>query len=517
MPSFRLEIDGVERDIKLESLSVQHVVNGADVLEGVLQDEDGTAEPDLDYVVELIRTDVSPETTYFKGLLQTANSETWTGEGFGRLRRITAFDFGVYASFITITFTTGNGSPGDTVASFISALVNDYLTDYGVTVHPSQATGPALEANAFDGQTIEAALNAISEQTGWVWKIDSQNKLRMWDPATETAGFNVTETNGTYVGDIRLEKQRNEHYANRVFVEGGNGYRTIIDETHLGDGSKTTFEMNAPMHYFEVDYTSSLGFMVGLTLQVTRSGGTTTEYANDQSTAQWIYNRGPEYSLTQVSGAVLGPAEFLTIPGYAAEYPFRLVADGRGSPPAPARDIRLSRPWMFNRQALQALADQVLAASQGDFERAVYDTDEVDIAPGETQTITVAEAGANDTYTVVSVRLFYVSDGDTSAFRREVTAVNAITAKSFWLNLYSRWLEDNVGGGSATLTGPIGSTVVPQGPAGLHLEVQYNRFGQFGANSTLRRSTSESGLQVGASQTDAGDYNLLSGQGHAVN
>lgn len=516
MPSFRLEVAGVEREIQLESLSVQHVVNGPDVLEGLIGDEDGTAAPALDSVVELIQTDVSPEVTYFEGLIQTANSDTWTGHGFARLRRITAFDYGVYASFVQVSaLTVGSGSPGDTISSLLATLVADYLDDYGVTVHPSQATGPTLEANAFDGQYVQAVLNAISEQTGWVWKIDAQKRIRMWDPATETASFNVTATNGKYVGDVKSDTQRNEHYANRVFVEGGSGYHTILDETHFGDGSKTTFEMNAPMHYYEVDYTASLGFMVGLLIQVVRTTGTTTEYANDQLTAQWTFNRGPEYSLTQVSGAVLGPTEYILIPGYAAEYPMRLVADGRGSPPAPARDIQLVRPFMFNRQAMQALADQVLAASQGNFERAIYDTDDVDIRPGETQTITVAEAGVNDSYTCVSSRLFHVQDGDTETFRLEVTAVNAITARSFWLDLYGRWLEDTTGGGTANFTNTAG-TVIPIGPAGLHLEVQYNRLGRFGANSTLRRSTSESGLQVGASHTDAGDYNLLVGQGHTV-
>ncbi len=479
MASFLLTVNGTEYEAALPSLGVQHVVNGPDILECAIQDDDGSVVLSRDDVVVLTRTDVSPNTVYFAGLLQTSGSETWSGWGFPRLRKITAFDYSVYTSFVTATITASIAPASDTLEDFLTTLVTNYLTDYGVTLDPSQATGPTLEPNAWDGTYVEGILNAISEQTGWVWKIDELKQLRMWDPATEAAGFNVTATNDTYVEDIK-SSHPNEKFYNRIFIDGGNGYHTIVNETHQGDGAKRTFDMQTPMHYYEVDYTASLGFMVGLTLLVTRSGGTTVEYANDQNTAQWRFQPAPNYSLIQVSGATLGVGEYFVIPGYAAQYPMRVVADGRGSPPAPARDLTLVRPNVFGRDALQALADTMLAASLINFERVSYPTTEVGILPGQTQNINVPEAGVNDDYTAIGVRLYYVEGADTAGFRREVTAVNAVTARSFWLNLYDRWLMDNQGVGSSTTTLSPAGVEIPIGP-GLPLNsVQYNKAGLFG-------------------------------------
>jgi hypothetical protein len=521
MPTFRLEVNGTERDVALPTMSVQHVVNGPDILEGDIQDDDGSIALVLDQVVVLYQTDVSPETVYFEGLLQTKGNNTWTGHGYARLRKITAFDYSVYTTFVDASLET-DGT--DSLSDALQSLVTDHLADYGVTLDPSQATGPTIEPNSFAGVKAQAILNSLSEQTGWVWKIDASKQLRMWDPATEAADFNVTADNDTYLQDIATNELRQRSY-NRVFVEGGEGYHTFVNEQHFGDGSKTTFEINAPMHYFEVDYTSTLGFMVGLQLTVVRSGGTTIEYANDQGTAQWMvtnydgstgtFRDNP--SLVQISGATLGPTEYILFT-YAGKYPFRLVADGRGSPPVPPRDLTLYRPLVFNRAALQAIADQVLAASLGDFERITYPTrTQTTLRPGQTQTVNVPEAGVNGTYTCTSARLRYEPGGDTSEFWLDVTSVNEITARSFWLNLLDRWLTDNQGTASAASTNSIGSTVIPQGAAGPIYAMQYKGTnGQFAGNAFVKVTTAETGIEIGSGHTISGDYHLVVGQGHTV-
>lgn len=518
MPQFMLEVNGVERQVALPSLSVQHQINSADILEADIQDDDGSISLETDQMVRLTQIDVSPQTVYFEGLLQTKGNETWAGWGFSRLRKITAFDYSVYTTFVDAAATT-DGSLS--LEAILQALVDDYLTDYGVTLHPSQATGPTIPPNVFDGVKAQVILNALSEQTGWVWKVDADKQLRMWDPATESAPFNVTATNETYVHDIQTSTQAQKKY-NRVFVEGGNGYHTITGEQHFGDGAATEFPLNAPMHYFEVDYTSTLGFMVGLTVLVHRTGGTTVEYANDQNTAQWrvanyggtteVFRNNP--SLVQVSGAVLGPTEYIEIPAYAAQYPFRMVADGRGSPPDPARDLTLVRPLIFNREALQAIADETLAAMSGDHEQATYPTTRTDIRPGQSQTINVPEAGVNGTYTCTDARLRYEPGGDTGEFWIEVRSVNEVTARSFWLNLLDRWLTDNQGTSSAGI-GAVG-TAIPQGPAAPFLSVQFNDSGKFGGNPAVTVSEAKTSLRVGKELAIVGDYNQVIGENHVV-
>lgn len=522
MPQFMLEINGVEQRVALPTMSVQHLVNSPDILEADVQDEDGSIALATDQVVVLTQIDVSPPSVYFEGLLQTKGSQTWTGHGYARLRKITAFDYSVYTTFVDAALTADGSTSLD---ALLQTLVDDYLDDYGVTLHPSQATGPTIAANVFDGIKAQVILNSLSEQTGWVWKIDSQKRLRMWDPATEAAPFNVTATNDTYVHDIQTNTQAQKKY-NRVFVEGGNGYVAPIVEQHFGDGASRAFPLNAPIHYFEVDYTGtpSIGVMVGLQVTVVRTGGTTIEYANDGGTAQWridnydgtttAFRNNP--TLTQLSGATLGPTEYVQFT-YGAQYPFRLVADGRGSPPAPARDLTLVRPLIFARDALQAIADQVLAASSGDAETITYPTRRTDIRPGQIQTVNVPEAGVNGSFTCTDARLRYEPGGDTGEFWIEVRSVNEVTARSFWLNLLDRWLTDNQGSSTAGVAA-IGSTVLPAGPAGPLLSVQYRgSTGQFAGNLYHMRNARETSVGVGDGHQDNGDFNQLIGYGHTVN
>jgi len=261
---------------------------------------------------------------------------------------------------------------------------------------------------------------------------------------------------------VTVERFRQRYY-NRVIVYGGEGYnQNISGELKIGDGSATKFLLDAPMYYF--------GPVV---LEVTRSGVAGIELVDG---VEWIFD-GDDYSINNGTAATLGNGDTMLVgvTGYSAWYPMKIVADGRGSPPDPPRDLIIRRPDLFNRAAMQTLADQALAVSQSDFIRATYETEELDIAPGESQTCTLTERNLSGAFICTEARLFNVTDGDTSTFRQQLTVVNGVNAKAIWMDLYRRWLGSTAGSApvasSPTTTAVISATATA-GIVPLPLEVR---------------------------------------------
>lgn len=492
MAEFQLKVDGVERQVKLAELQVRRVVNGPAVLTAEIDSESGSYEPPLDGVVQLVRIDVSPEEIYFEGWIESAREKTLTEWGSGRSTEVTANDYSIVASYVTVEgFTVGNGSPADELAGALELLVSTYLAaDYGVTVHPDQEAGPTLDLMAFDSVTVESILNDFAQRTAWIWHIDDQKRLRMWDPTTRAAAFDVDATNGKYVGDIPKERFR-QKYANRVIVLIGEGRYPLDGETKVGNGSARKFLLDAPMDYFG-------GTSYPVVLHMTRSGIESVEYVDG---VQWIFDPS-DNSLNAGTSVTLAPGDSFWL-GYWAQYPMRIVSDGRGSPPAPPRDIVIRRPDIFNRAAGQTLADAARAASQNDFSRPTYLSDDVSVAPGETQTITLPEAHLSGSFVVMETVLALPADGAPDQFRVTVTAINTAGAVAMLMDLYRKWL----GGGTAagpTSTTVIGNGVVSGGAAGSDQEVQSNDgAGGFAADASFKHDRTNKIVTVSAADATA--------------
>lgn len=469
--------------VKMGSLTGSDTAKGDDVLTFSVPSSDGGYRP---AVGAECRMTIDGDLV-FGGEVSRVYESGWRGLGVVPIySRVTATSFKQLANRIVFTETLVAGSL-ESMATTIAAA----LGELGVIIDPAQATGPSLEEVSEPNAPANEVLDLLQEMTGgaWVWEIDASRVLRFFEAAANTCPFDVTTANRNAIGDVTVERRRENWYANRVTVNGGEGYwQNILGETHFGDGAKTTFEMNAPMFYYENDYTATLGYMVGLSITVVRSGGTTIEHANDQLDAQWTFNRGPEYSLTQVSGAVLGGTEYILIgshaeSGYSASFPMILVADDTAAQEADGiREVVIDRPDLFDRAAIQAFADSELARRSGGITEVTYETAQLGAKPGQTQTITIAERGLDDTFTITQVN---TANNVGNSVRRIITAVQGTNVMVDWRQGYRDWL----GGGdktSATTPGTLpAGPYIPTNPAGSTTWVQYNDGGVFGAEAAF--------------------------------
>src|SRR5678816_3593853 len=98
----------------------------------------------------------------------------------------------------------------------LQQLVDDYLDLYGVTLDASQVTGISLDEVTYDYRQITEVLNDIATLTGFVWEIDYDKILRMYEPGTVDAPFDVITGDGHAIGDIRVDQGARTSYANPV-------------------------------------------------------------------------------------------------------------------------------------------------------------------------------------------------------------------------------------------------------------------------------------------------------------
>ena len=126
--------------------------------------------------------------------------------------RINCTDFNQYADRRVLNLTIAAG----TLLAALQAL-DDYLTPYGVTLDPDQVTGPSLSVLTFSFTTLLDALDTLGTLTGYVWEVDYYKLLRMFQPGSRTAPFNLAAGDGHALGDVTVEPTRTS-YVNRVLV-----------------------------------------------------------------------------------------------------------------------------------------------------------------------------------------------------------------------------------------------------------------------------------------------------------
>lgn len=110
--------------------------------------------------------------------------------------------------------------PAGTLKAALEAVM-PYLTGYGVTLHASQVDGPTLPALSYSAWTVHQILEQLTEMSGgYVWRINTSKVLRMFQPGSLAAPFNLVEGNGTEVGDVVVRRTRVENYGNSIIVVG---------------------------------------------------------------------------------------------------------------------------------------------------------------------------------------------------------------------------------------------------------------------------------------------------------
>ncbi len=208
-----IQIDAVSKNVLARSVSLSATANGADRFRVSVLSQDASYRPSLDEEVTL----TVDGTRWFGGVITSIRERGAGGPTVAILNEIDATDFAQLARerHATVDF------PSQTLAARLGTIVTSYLSAAGVSLHGSQATGPTLSAVSYRLARIDSILDEMATLAeGWIWTIDGSKVLRMYEPGTLSAPFNLAIPATTWFGDLEVEPTR-EEYANRVIVDTG--------------------------------------------------------------------------------------------------------------------------------------------------------------------------------------------------------------------------------------------------------------------------------------------------------
>jgi len=446
-----LTVGGAAQLPVVGSLRIAKVANGRGTASFKLKSLTGTYRPALD--AEVIITENA--TRIFGGLLDRPRERGIVdGSSVGIMTTMDAVDFNAYTERVHVNETI----PAGTLEDALTILVANYLTDYGVTLDAGQVTGPSLPELAYAYVKVSEVLNQLATLTGevgepYVWRIDDFKVLRMYQPSTTPASFDlVGEVIPEVLGDLEVESTRGTAYGNRVIVRMPPNTEMNRTETFTGDNTTTVFQLQytpfATRGYVVTDF--ALNWMETLSAP---GGGGTWELDPNANT------------LERVTGAPPTGADI------------RFTFDGTFSGLGIAEDageIASFGLWerVFTLEAIpsnttaQALADAYLAQSLPVTKTIKYRTLELGLTPGQSQTVTIARRDLSGTAVVTDVNISDLVIQKVNVLVRDVTAVVDAAQTNLgrgWRDVYRLWAGDKTGS-SAVAAGTTVGPGVPPGP-----------------------------------------------------
>lgn len=237
-----LTVEGVEQNGLLRSLRYSKTANAVGSMRVEIDSEDGSYRPDLGDVVIL---EDGLGSRLFGGYADDVEETGIRGEALGSAitNRLDVLHF---ASIVDRTVVNGT-YPAGTLKSWLVQMIGDGgYPQTGLTLHPSQADGPTLTADVtYKTARTRAVLDEWSKLSGWVWEVDDYSQLRMKEPGSASASFDISDGDGNTEGDIVVKPTRSEYW-NRVYVHAGDLTALAQDLDEIADHGPWVQVVNAP-------------------------------------------------------------------------------------------------------------------------------------------------------------------------------------------------------------------------------------------------------------------------------
>lgn len=218
------------RKLAISGIGGGWTVNGRNTFTGDILSDNGAFRPEMDDDVEL----TEDATLLFKGVVVKPVEKGLGGTPVAHIStRIECADFWVFTERLLVTYTYPGGA---NLLQVLTSLINvtGITTYYGITLHPSQATGPTIAETQWTFRYLNEVLEELTTASGgWVGSIDDQKRLRFIKPdlvAAATAPYNAVDNDGNVIGDVEVEVDRDK-YANRIWVRCG---ANALEETTHG-------------------------------------------------------------------------------------------------------------------------------------------------------------------------------------------------------------------------------------------------------------------------------------------
>ena len=342
---WKLLVDGVNQTAHVVSCSIVWTLNERTRATVVFND----LVPDrLAEIVAYDRDGVDP---IFGGVILERHAEGWTQAQPDLRVTCECVDFLAYADWVTVSASYAAG----TLKTVLTALVDDYLSDYGITLNAAHVDGPDLSAVTWNLKRVSDALRELSDQSGYFISMSPEKVLTLAPPGDEAAPFDWTDTPPTHVQEADWRDLATVPANKVVLTCGPNGLATIADEHHWGDGATRIFPLNSP--YVAI---------VGALRTGSDSGGLDPggfpvgTYGVDDM--PWTYDADLNAMRQRTDQPLLETDEFIML-WYSAQFPFTVEATTAATP---VIEYHEARPELLTIAAAQQIADELLANLSGD-------------------------------------------------------------------------------------------------------------------------------------------------------
>jgi hypothetical protein len=511
MPITSFTIDGDEVDPKVENFEIRENEGGISTM---TCDVESYGSPVLRFLPHAEVNVEEDGEIIFAGILMQTRERGFGGpnvydadSGEAQIvTTITAEDFGRLAERVYLTETVAEGM---LLEDFLNVLVT-YLWPFGVTLHASQVTGPALPAMVFDRVLVSEVLQKTAAATGFVWRIDYDKKLRMWEPGDLAAPFDIDEYDDPprWTGDVEVERILGDNYANRVIVMSGLIEETNHVETFTGDGVSYSF----PLEWTLTGIKDYRVFVDGVPELLTYQG------IGFDLAVQWLYYAVDNTIRRETTGVPDPPANgaviSITFDGTfeaeaTAEDAAAIAANGLYEHVETRDDIRTEAAAQTIADAI--LAERLLAGDQTVGYQTRYTAPT--LRAGQAQALTATARDLSGSYIITEMRVQaetpataeYAADG--LGLIRTLRLKRNQVVQGKWQHTYRDWLEKGKGRSAATTTVGAGAPAAV-GPAAPNRSVQFNNAGAFGGKASFIFYKDEESLVMGdASGITADDFN----------
>jgi hypothetical protein len=499
MPITSFIIGGDEVNPLFESLEIRESVGGLSTLSCDIVSE---GSPVLRFDLHAEVSAQEDGVTIFAGTLTRVREAGYGGPNIydqsGAPQIVTTITAEDYSRLAERVYVTEDVAEGTSLETFLTTLVDDYLDQFGVTLDAAQVTGPALPAMTFDLKRASEVLQALSDATGFIARIDYDKKLRMWQEGELSAPFDIDEFDDPpkWTDDVSVENILGSDYANRIRVISDPINQVGRTETFTGDGSEDTFELEAtltqPRGFVSVD-----GVLETLTIE-----GIGFDLA-----AHWLYRASDNTIRRAEQGVPDPPANgaviSITFDGTfqataSAEDAGEIAANGLYEHVERRNDITTNESAQEMADSL--LAERLLAGEQLTVYRSRF------VAPtlraGQQQAITATARGLSGDYIIRELSVSaetpvtddYVDAG--LGLIRTVTVKKQRPLVGKWEHTYRDWLKAGTGASSSVNVGTGGPTSIGAAPP--LKSVQTNQGGQLAGDAEFTYDPVTNSLALGS-------------------
>lgn len=280
---------------------------------------------------------------------------------------------------------------GQTLKQVVSSIRTTYLDVYGISIDPSMANGPTLDAQTFDQVTVTEAFNRLQTITGWIWRIGPGKMLEFFAPGSIPAFFELTSSNAKILGGVTWSKTLAQN-ANLVYVVYGSERTVEKTQTFDSATSQTSFPLSYPAAAIPLNLRGTIlvdTVVTDLGIDGDSSGLT---YKWKASTNSIVANPGP-------------PQHTDIVVIYDAQFPMVVSAFDVTLWTIEPVEVLLTRPDVYDTAEAQAIADGELRKFMAVPRVITVRTREGFVLPGNLFTITIPERTISGDWTVMTTTI----------------------------------------------------------------------------------------------------------------